>query len=113
MSLGALPVSMMAEKMSDDELQWALMKYKDSRFLLPAKLIPGFHGKITVESFCRHYKLPDDIASVLMQMNIKDAHGLSGVYLRDLQYNGLALRSINMLQLAVTWFSSESKDSKP
>jgi hypothetical protein len=95
-------------KMSDDELQWALTKYKDSRLLLPARLIPGLWGKITVERFCRQYELPEDIASVLTQMDVKDAHGLSSVHLRDLQDNGLALRSINMLRLAVIRFSSDS-----
>jgi hypothetical protein len=96
-------------KMSDDELQEALTEHKDSRLLLPARLTPGFWGKVPVESFCRRYELPEEIASVLTQMMVKDAHGLSRVYLRDLRDNGLAHRSINMLRLAVIRFSSESR----
>jgi hypothetical protein len=97
------------KKMSDDELQGALTDFKASRLLLPARLTPGFWGKLPVESFCHQYELPEEIASVLAQMKIKDAHGLSRVYLRELRDNGLGLRSINMLRLAVIRFSSESR----
>jgi len=96
-------------QMSDDELQDALTEHKGSRLLLPARLTPGFWGKLSVESFCRRYELPEEIAPVLTQMKVKDAHGLSRVYLRDLRDNGLAHRSINMLRLAVIRFSSESR----
>lgn len=96
-------------QMSDDELREALTEHKDSRLLLPARLTPGFWGKLSVESFCRRYELPEEIASVLAQMKVKDAHGLSRVYLRDLRDNDLAHRSINMLRLAVIRFSSESR----
>ncbi len=95
--------------MSDDELQDALTEHKDSRLLLPARLTPGFWGKLPVESFCRRYELPGEVASVLTEMEVKDAHALSRVYLRELRGNGLAHRSINMLRLAVIRFSSESR----
>jgi hypothetical protein len=108
MSFGGL-VASFPEKMSDDELQGALTEYRDTRLLLPARLTPGFSGKLPVEGFCRRYELPEEIASVLTQMKVKDAHGLSRVYLRELRDNGLALRSINMLRLAVIRFSSESR----
>ena len=97
------------EKMSDDELDDALSEHKKSRLLLPARLTPGFWGKLRMEDFCRRYELPEDIPSVLAQLRIKDAHALSRVYLRELRDKGMALRSINMLQLAVIRFSSESK----
>ena len=97
------------EKMSDDELQGALTEYRESRLLLPARLTPGFWGKLPLEGFCRRYELPEDVASVLTRMKVKDAHGLSRVYLRELRDKGLALRSINMLRLAVIRFSSESR----
>ena len=96
-------------KMSDQELQEALAEYKDSRLLLPGRLIPGYGGKLSIEDFCRRYKLPGDIASLLIRMKIRDAHGLSKLYLRELRDSGLVLRSINMLQLAVIRFSSESR----
>ena len=96
-------------KMSDDELQEALTEYKHSRLLLPGRLIPGFGGKLTVEDFCRRYGLSGEIASVLAQMKVKDVHSLSKLYLRELQDCGLALRSINMLRLAVIRFSYESR----
>jgi len=95
--------------MSDDELQGALTEHKDSRLLLPARLIPGFWGRLPLESFCYQYELPEDIASVLTEMKVKDAHGLSRLYLHDLRNNGLTHRSINMLRLAVIRFSSESR----
>jgi hypothetical protein len=95
--------------MSDDELQEALTEYKASRLLLPARLIPGFGGKLLVEDFCRRYELSEEIPSVLTQMKVKDVHGLSRLYLRELQDSGLALRAINMLQLAVIRFSTESR----
>lgn len=95
--------------MSDDELQEALTEHKDSRLLLPARLTPGFWGKLPVESFCRQYELSEEVSSVLTQMKIKDAHGLSRVYLRDLRDYGMEHRSINMLRLAVIRFSSESR----
>jgi hypothetical protein len=98
-----------SEKMSDDELQDALTEHEGSRLLLPARLTPGFWGKLSVESFCRRYGLPEEIAPVLAQMKVEDAHGLSRVYLRDLRDNNLAHRSINMLRLAVIRFSSESR----
>ena len=110
--MGVLPGFVMAsflEKMSDDELHGALTEFRDSRLLLPARLTPGLWGKLPVESFCHRYELPEEIASVLTQMKVKDAHGLSRVYLRQLRDNGLALRSINMLRLAVIRFSSESR----
>jgi len=96
-------------QMSDDELQEALSEYKHSRLLLPGRLIPGFGGKLTVEDFSRRYGLSGEIASVLAQMKVKDVHSLSKLYLRELQDCGLALRSINMLRLAVIRFSSESR----
>ena len=96
-------------KMSDDELQEALTEHKNSRLLLPARLTPGLCGKLPVEKFCHRYELPEEIASVLTQMKVEDAHGLSRVYLRELRDNGLAHRSINMLRLAVIRFSSESR----
>ncbi|KAF8497852.1 hypothetical protein F5888DRAFT_1695948 [Russula emetica] len=92
-----------------DELQDALMEHEGSRLLLPARLTPGFWGKLSVENFCRRYGLPEEIALVLTQMKVQDAHGLSRVYLRDLRDNNLAHRSINMLRLAVIRFSSESR----
>lgn len=97
------------EKMSDDELQEALTEHKGSRLLLPARLTPGFRGKLPLEGFCRQYELPEEVASVLIQMKVKDAHSLSRLYLRDLRDNGMAHRSINMLRLAVIRFSSESR----
>ncbi|KAI0301680.1 hypothetical protein B0F90DRAFT_1925347 [Multifurca ochricompacta] len=96
-------------QMSDDELQEALTEHKSSRLLLPARLTPGFWGKLPMEDFCRRYQLPEDILSVLKQMKIKDAHSLSRVYLRELQNNRMDLRSISMLRLAVIRFSSESR----
>jgi len=96
-------------KMSDDELQEALAEYKHSRLLLPGRLIPGYGGKLSVGDFCRRYKLPWEVASLLTRMRIKDVHGLSKLYLRELRDSGLALRSIKMLQLAVIRFSSESR----
>lgn len=102
-------MALFLKKMSDDELQGALTDHRNSRFLLPARLTPGFWGKLPVESFCRRYELPEEIASVLTQMQVKDAHGLSRVYLRELRDNGLALRYINMLRLAVIRFSTESR----
>lgn len=95
--------------MSDDELEEALTGYKNSRLLLPGRLIPGFCGKLPIEDFCRRYELSEDISSVLTQMKINDVHGLSRLYLRDLRDNRLALRAINMLRLAVIRFSSESR----
>ncbi len=95
--------------MTDDELDDALSEHKRSRLLLPARLIPGFAGKLPMEEFCRRYELPEDIPSVLAQLRIKDAHALSRVYLRELLAKGMALRSISMLRLAVIRFSSESK----
>jgi hypothetical protein len=95
--------------MSDDELQEALIEYKNSRLLLPARLIPGFCGKLSVEDFCRRYELSKEIASVLTRMKIKDVHSLSRLYLRELRDSGLALRSLNMLRLAVIRFSSDSR----
>lgn len=95
--------------MSDDDLQEALIEYKYSRLLLPGRLIPGFCGKLSVEDFCRRYELSEEIASVLTRMKIKDVHGLSGLYLRELRDSGLALRSLNMLRLAVIRFSSDSR----
>jgi len=68
-------------QMSEDEIQEALTEYKDSRLLLPARLIPGYWGKLSVNDFCHRYELPEEIPSVLTQMKIKDAHGLSRVYL--------------------------------
>ncbi|KAH9985451.1 hypothetical protein BJV77DRAFT_1071421 [Russula vinacea] len=44
--------------------------------LAPARLTPGFWGKLPLEGFCRRYELPEDIASVLTRMKVKDAHGL-------------------------------------
>jgi len=96
-------------QMSDDDLEGALSAHKKSRLLLPARLTPGFGGKLPMVDFCRRYELPEDIPSVLAQLRIKDAHALSRVYLRELQDKGMALRSVNMLQLAVIRFSSESK----
>jgi len=96
-------------QMSADEIQEELTEYKDSRFLLPARLIPGYWGKLPVEDFCRRYELPEEIPSVLTRMKIKDAHSLSRVYLRELRDNGLAAQFINMLRLAVIRFSSESR----
>lgn len=95
--------------MSDDELQEALTEYKNSRLLLPARLTPGFWGRLAVEKFCQRYELPEEIRSALTQMKVKDAHSLSKIYLRELRDNGLALRSINMLRLAVIKFSFESR----
>ena len=95
--------------MSDDELQDALMEHRVSRLLLPARLTPGFRGKLSVEEFCHRYELPEDVMSVLTQMKLKDAHSLSRVYLRELRDNKLAPRSIDMLRLAVIRFSSESR----
>jgi len=96
-------------QMSDDDIEGALSEHKKSRLLLPARLTPGFWGKLPIVDFCRRYELPEDIPSVLAQLRIKDAHALSRVYLRELRDKGMALRSINMLQLAVNRFSSESK----
>ncbi|KAH9165047.1 hypothetical protein EDB89DRAFT_2013516 [Lactarius sanguifluus] len=96
-------------QMSDDDLEDALSEHKKSRLLLPARLTPGFGGKLPMEDFCRRYELPENIPSVLAQLRIKDAHALSRVYLRELRDKGMALRSINMLQLAVIRFSSESR----
>ncbi|KAH9055372.1 hypothetical protein EDB87DRAFT_1688303 [Lactarius vividus] len=96
-------------QMSDDDLEDALSEHKKSRLLLPARLTPGFGGKLPMEDFCRRYELPEDIPSVLAQLRVKDAHALSKVYLRELRDKGMALRSINMLQLAVIRFSSESR----
>lgn len=95
--------------MSDDELEGALSEHNKSRLLLPARLTPGFGGKLPMVDFCRRYELPEDIPSVLSQLRIKDAHALSRVYLRELRDKGMALRSVKMLQLAVIRFSSESK----
>ena len=95
--------------MSDDDLEDALSEHKKSRLLLPARVTPGFWGKLPMEDFCRRYELPEDIPPVLAQLRIKDAHALSRVYLRELRDKGMAFRSINMLQLAVIRFSSESK----
>ncbi|KAI9452275.1 hypothetical protein BJY52DRAFT_1226200 [Lactarius psammicola] len=94
--------------MSDSELEDALSEHKKTRLLLPARLTPGLRGKLAMSEFCRRYELPEDIPSVLAQLRIKDAHALSRVYLRELRDKGMALRSINMLQLAVIRFSSES-----
>jgi hypothetical protein len=94
--------------MSDDELQEALMEHRVSRLLLPARLTPGFRGKLLVEEFCHRYELPEDVTSVLTQMKLKDAHSLSRVYLHELRDHRLAPRSIDMLRLAVIRFSSES-----
>jgi hypothetical protein len=96
-------------KMSDDELQEALIEHRNSRLLLPARLTPGFRGKLLVEEFCHRYELPEDVTSVLTQMKLKDAHSLSRVYLHELRDTGLDLRSINMLRVAVIRFSSESR----
>lgn len=96
-------------QMSDDELVDALSEHKKSRLLLPARLTPGLWGKLPMDDFCRRYELPEDIPSVLAQLRIKDAHALSRVYLRELRDKGMGLRSINMLQLAVIRFSSESR----
>ncbi|KAH9996975.1 hypothetical protein BJV74DRAFT_827209 [Russula compacta] len=96
-------------QMSDDELQEALTEYKNSRLLLPARLTPGLWGRLAVEDFCQRYELPEEIRSALTQMKVKDAHSLSKIYLRELRDNGLALRSINMLRLAVIKFSFESR----
>jgi len=95
-------------KMSDDELREALSEYEKSSLLLPARLIPGFRGKLSVEDFCRRYELPEDIPPLLAQMGVKDAHGLSSKRLSDLRDKGMAPRSVKMLQLAVIRFSSES-----
>ena len=95
--------------MSDDDLEEALTEYKDSRLLLPGRLIPGFCGKLTIEDFCRQYELLEEIPSALTRMKVKDVHGLSRLYLRELRDTGLALRAINMLQLAVIKYSSESR----
>jgi hypothetical protein len=95
--------------MSDDELEGALTNYKDSRLLLPARLIPGFSGKLAIEDFCRRYELSEEISSVLTRMQVKDVHSLSRLYLRELRDTGLAFRAINMLRLAVIRFSSESR----
>jgi hypothetical protein len=95
--------------MSDDELEGALTEYKNSRLLLPGRLIPGFCGKLPIEDFCRRYELSEDISSVLARMKVNDVHSLSKLYLRDLRDIGLALRAINMLRLAVIRFSSESR----
>jgi hypothetical protein len=95
--------------MSDDELQEALTEHRDSRLLLPARLTPGFWGKMSIEGFCRRYDLPEEIVSALNLMNVKDAHGLSRMYLRELRNHGLSVRSINMLRVAVIRFSSESR----
>ena len=95
--------------MSDDELQEALTEYKNSRLLLPGRLIPGLCGKLSVEEFCRRYELSEEIASVLTWMKVKDVHGLSRLYLRELRDSGLALRPLNMLRLAVIRFSSDSR----
>ncbi len=69
---------------------------------------PWVRGELPMADFCRRYELPEDIPSVLAQLRIKDAHALSRVYLRELRDKGMALRSVNMLQLAVIRFSSES-----
>src|SRR6266702_109698 len=95
-------------KMSDDELREALSEYEKSRLLLPARLVPGFRGKLSMEDFCRRYELPEDIPSLLAQMGVKDAHGLGSKRLSDLRDKGMAPRSVKMLQLAVIRFSSES-----
>jgi len=96
-------------KMSEDEIQDALTEYKDSRLLLPARLVPGYWGKLSVKDFCRRYELPEEIPSVLTQMKVKDAHSFSRVYLRELRDNGLAAPLINMLRLAIIRSSSESR----
>ncbi|KAI9451879.1 hypothetical protein BJY52DRAFT_1406941 [Lactarius psammicola] len=90
------------------QLEDALSEHKKTRFLLPARLTPELQGKLVMSEFCRKYELLEDIPSVLAQLRIKDAHVLSRVYLRDLRDKGMALRSINMLQLAVIRFSSKS-----
>ncbi|KAH9066007.1 hypothetical protein EDB83DRAFT_2551734 [Lactarius deliciosus] len=95
-------------QMSDDELNEALSEYRKSRLLLPPLLTPGLRGKLSIEDFCRRYELPEDIPLLLAQMGVKDAHGLSSKRLSDLRDKGMAPRSINMLQLAVIRFSSES-----
>ncbi|KAH9014759.1 hypothetical protein EDB85DRAFT_850707 [Lactarius pseudohatsudake] len=95
-------------KMSDDELQKALSEYGKSNLLLPPRLTPGLRGKLSIEDFCRRYELPEDIPPLLGQIGVKDAHGLSSKRLSDLRDKGMAPRSINMLQLAVIRFSSES-----
>ena len=94
--------------MSDDELQEALLEYEKSSLLLPPRLIPGFRGKLSIEDICRKYELPNDTLPLLVQMGIKDAHGLSSKRLSDLRDKGMAPRSIKMLRLAVIRFSSES-----
>ncbi|KAI9447094.1 hypothetical protein BJY52DRAFT_1216429 [Lactarius psammicola] len=95
-------------QMSDDELQEALSEYKKSSLLLPAQLVPGSPGKISIENFCRMYELPEDIPLLLAQIGVKDAHGLSSKRLSHLRDKGMTPRSVKMLQLAVIRFSTES-----
>ncbi|KAH9167110.1 hypothetical protein EDB89DRAFT_1999171 [Lactarius sanguifluus] len=106
-STSSLPTASISQ-MSDDELHDALSEYRKSRLLLPPRLTPGLRGKLSIEDFCRRYELLEDIPPLLAQMGVKDAHGLSSKRLSDLRDKGMAPRPINMLQLAVIRFSSES-----